>query len=115
MPDRKVVNPMNNPEIPPPLTDRPPPAADEPAPDDEEGSPDDDQAGLPIEEADVQAYCDEESQRRLWLRTIIPLLQLRSHDSDPSGRVQLAFDLLHIAACERAARILRGDLAGERG
>ena len=49
----------------------------------------------------IQAALDEESQKRLWLRAIIPLLQLRSHDSDPSGRVQLAFDLMHIAACER--------------
>ena len=58
----------------------------------------------------IQAALDEESQKRLWLRTIIPLLQLRSHDSDPSSRVQLAYDLMHIAACERASRLLRSDL-----
>jgi hypothetical protein len=52
----------------------------------------------------------DECQRRLWLRTIIPLLQLRSHNSDPSPRVQLAYDLMFIAATERAARILRSDL-----
>lgn len=63
---------------------------------------------------DIQAYIDEEVQKRLWLRTIIPLLQLRSHDTDPSGRVQLAFDLMHIAACERVARILRNDTPCER-
>lgn len=51
-----------------------------------------------------------ESDRRLWLRAIVPIVQLRSHESDPSGRVQLAFDLMHIAACERAARILQSDL-----
>jgi hypothetical protein len=61
----------------------------------------------------IQAALDEESQKRLWLRAIIPLLQLRSHDSDPSGRVQLAFDLMHIAACERASRLLRNDLPAE--
>jgi hypothetical protein len=61
----------------------------------------------------IQAALDEESQKRLWLRAIIPLLQLRSHDSDPSGRVQLAFDLMHIAACERASRLLRSDLPAE--
>jgi hypothetical protein len=61
----------------------------------------------------IQAALDEESQKRLWLRTIIPLLQLRSHDSDPSGRMQLAFDLMHIAACERASRLLRGDLPSD--
>jgi hypothetical protein len=58
----------------------------------------------------VTEVLDLETQRRLWLRAIIPLLELRSHDSDPSGRVQLAFDLMHIAACERVSRIVRGDL-----
>jgi hypothetical protein len=58
----------------------------------------------------VSEVLDLETQRRLWLRAIVPLLQLRSHDSDPSGRVQLAFDLMHIAACERVSRIVRGDL-----
>ncbi len=61
----------------------------------------------------IQAALNDESQQRLWLRTIIPLLQLRSHDSDPSGRVQLAYDLMHIAACERASRLLRSDLPSE--
>jgi hypothetical protein len=56
-----------------------------------------------------------DSEGRSWLRAITPLLALRSHDTDPSGRVQLAFDLLHVAACERAARILRADLAEDPG
>lgn len=47
---------------------------------------------------------------RLWPRTIAPLLALRSHDPDPSPRVQLAYDLMFIAATERAARILGSDL-----
>jgi len=58
------------------------------------------------QQADACDYIDEEAQKRLWVRTIIPLLQLRSHDSDPSGRVQLAFDLMHIAACECVSRLL---------
>ena len=58
----------------------------------------------------VAEALDLETQQRLWLRAIIPLLQLRSHDSDPSGRVQLAFDLMHIAACERVSRLVRADL-----
>jgi hypothetical protein len=58
----------------------------------------------------VNEALDLETQHRLWLRAIIPLLQLRSHDGDPSGRVQLAFDLMHIAACERVSRIVRADL-----
>jgi len=58
---------------------------------------------------------DLETQKRLWVRALIPLLQLRSRDSDASGRVQLALDLMHIAACERVSRILRSDLTGDRG
>jgi hypothetical protein len=61
----------------------------------------------------IQAALNEESQRRLWLRTITPLLQLRSRHSDPSDRVQLAYDLMHIAACERASRLLRSDRPSE--
>jgi hypothetical protein len=57
----------------------------------------------------VDDILDIETQKRLWLRAIIPLLQARSHDADPSGRVQFAFDLMHIAACERVGRILRSD------
>jgi hypothetical protein len=58
----------------------------------------------------VDAAIDDQVQQRLWLRAITPLLQLRSHESDPSGRVQLAFDLMHIAACERISRVLHSDL-----
>ena len=32
---------------------------------------------------------DLETQKRLWVRALTPLLQLRSHEDDPSGRVQL--------------------------
>jgi hypothetical protein len=62
---------------------------------------------------DVADILDFETQRRLWVRAIIPLLQLRSHDSDPSGRVQLAYDLMHIAATERVSRIMRSDLVDD--
>ena len=51
-----------------------------------------------------------DTQSRLWIRSLTPLLQLRSHDTDPSGRVQFAFDQMYISACERVARILRADL-----
>ena len=57
---------------------------------------------------------DLDLQHRLWVRVVVPLLQLRSHESDPNGRVQFAYDQMHIAACERVARILRSDLARER-
>ena len=62
--------------------------------------------------AELQA---DACQQRLWLKSITGLIQLRSHDPDPSDRVQLACDLMTIAACERAARILRSDLPADRG
>ena len=63
----------------------------------------------------VADIIDLETQKRLWVRALIPLLQVRSRDSDASGRVQLALDLMHIAACERISRILRSDLTRDRG
>ena len=62
----------------------------------------------------VAAIIDIETQKRLWFRAIIPLLQLRSRESDPSGRVQLALDLMHIAACERVRRLLQSDLPADQ-
>ena len=64
----------------------------------------------PTDDDLVAEIIDLETQKRLWLRALIPLLQLRSHDSDPSGRVQLAFDLMHIAACERIRCLLRSGM-----
>lgn len=58
----------------------------------------------------LTAVLDNESQQRLWIKAITPILQLRTHELDPSGRVRFAFDLMQIAACERVARILRSDL-----
>jgi hypothetical protein len=63
----------------------------------------------------VPEYPDTDVQNRLWLKAVVPLLQLRSHETDPSGRVQFAFDLMYIAACERVARILLGDLPTNLG
>jgi hypothetical protein len=78
-------------------------------------SPDDDlDDDSPTDDDLVAQLIDLETQKRLWLRAIIPLLQLRSRDSDPSGRVQLAFDLMHISACERARRLLRSDLPDDQ-
>jgi len=53
----------------------------------------------------------DEGRQRLWIRSLTPLLQLRTHETDPSSRVQFAFDQMYVAACERVARILRSDLA----
>jgi hypothetical protein len=68
----------------------------------------------PTEDDLVADLIDLETQKRLWLRALIPLLQLRSRDSDPSGRVQLAFDLMHISACDRVRRLLRSDLPDDQ-
>ena len=81
-------------------------ATTSPAPDLDDDNPTDDDL--------VAEIIDLETEKRLWLRTLIPLLQLRSHDTDPSGRVQLASDLMHIAACERARRLLRSDLPDDQ-
>lgn len=56
------------------------------------------------------AILDLEMQRRLWVRTLTAFMAARFHDEDPSPRVQLAYDLAHIAAAERLARIMRSDL-----
>jgi hypothetical protein len=65
---------------------------------------------------DEEVYADLEREAiasRLWIRALTPLLQLRSHETDPSSRVQFAFDQMYVAACERIARILRSDLTGD--
>jgi hypothetical protein len=74
---------------------------------------DPDEIGEPTAEDIAQQIIDLESQQRLWLKAILPLLQLRSPDADPSDRVQFAFDQMTIAACERAARILHSDLRSD--
>ncbi len=65
-------------------------------------------------EQDALDAAAEDVQARLWVRTLTPLLQLRSHDTDPSGRVQFAFDKLFVATCERVTRILESDLPKDR-
>jgi hypothetical protein len=61
-------------------------------------------------EQDALEAAATDGQARLWIRSLTPLLQLRSRETDPSSRVQFAFDQMYVAACERVARILRGDL-----
>jgi hypothetical protein len=79
-------------------------------PSEPEGPADDE----PTADEQIEAALDYEAQLRLWVRAILPLLQLRSHDSDPSPRVQLAFDKMHIAACERLERLMRSDIVPEK-
>jgi hypothetical protein len=69
----------------------------------------------------VQECLDADLQHRLWLKAVVPLLQLRTQETDTgivpgvcSGRVQFAFDRMYVAACERIARILRSDLGSDQ-
>ncbi|APW59207.1 hypothetical protein [Paludisphaera borealis] len=74
--------------------------------------PDDDQITDETENADddfVQ-YEAFEAQNRLWIKAIVPVLQVRMHDAQHNGRLQYALDRLQIAACERLTRILSSDL-----
>jgi hypothetical protein len=77
--------------------------------------PDPDSIEEPTADELVEAALDYEAQARLWVRALRSVLELRSHDSDPSDRVQLALDLLHIAVCERLSRICRADLPADGG
>lgn len=66
------------------------------------------------EEALQQSFGDVELEKRLWLRSMGAILLNRIAESDKSGRVQYALDMLAIAAAERAVRICGSDLAGDR-
>ena len=103
-PDPGPIRPLPGSGLNPPSD---PPVLGAELPDPDDGDDEDD--GNLIEWADIEA------QKRLMIRTLIPLLQLRSHDTDPSGRVQLAFDLMSIAVCERLCRIARSDLGKDQG
>lgn len=66
----------------------------------------------PIETA-AELLADE-SQSRLWLKALIPILQQRSAEPDHCPSVQAALDRMHRAAADRATRILRADLTTGR-
>jgi hypothetical protein len=61
----------------------------------------------------IRQQCELDSQQRLWLKAVIPLLQIQSQETEQSGRTQFAFDMMYIAACDRVARILRSDMRQE--
>jgi hypothetical protein len=65
-------------------------------------------------EAEEDDEAEGEATNMLALNEILPLSQYRltlsEFDRQPSDRVQFAMDCALIAACERVARILRGDL-----
>jgi hypothetical protein len=66
-------------------------------------------------EEDDEGEGEGEATNMLALNEILPLSQYRltlsEFDRAPSDRVQFAMDMALIAACERVARILRGDLS----
>jgi hypothetical protein len=59
---------------------------------------------------DFVRYEAFEAQNRLWIKAVVPILQLRPHEAPQNVRVQYALDRLQIAACERLVRILSSDL-----
>lgn len=61
----------------------------------------------------VAATRQLDTERRLWVRSLTPLLALRSRESDPSDRVQLALDLMMISACDRIRELLRGEIPSD--
>jgi hypothetical protein len=70
----------------------------------------------------TQEFLDLDVQHRLWLKAVVPLLQIRAQDPDSGGsvpaassRVQFAFDCMYISACERISRTLRSDLPSDEG
>ena len=69
----------------------------------------------PGNEQMIPDYPDVDVQNRLWLGAVVPLLQLRSHETDPNGSFQFAFDQMYVAACERVARSLQCDLPASPG
>jgi hypothetical protein len=78
------------------------------------GPADDQGPNLPGEDELVIEVADEpfdpDLPNRLWIKAIVPLLQLRSVEADHAGRVGFAFDQMFIAACERLSRIFGSDL-----
>ena len=65
-------------------------------------------AGDLATQAEIHAQLmDDGLEARRTIKVLTAVIQSRSHDTDPSGRVQLAYDLMHIAVAETLARICR--------
>jgi hypothetical protein len=74
--------------------------------------PPDDDSDLDADEQ-VQAAIDFELEHRRWLRSLLPVIW---DDRPPasSDAVEFGRNLVRLAACERACRILRSDLPEEK-
>jgi len=87
-------------------------------PDEPEPTEPDDGAADPLDLTPDQMMAEcvaIEAEKREWLKACRKIMAGRTHDSDPSSRVQFAADLVYVAAAERAARLLRSDMPDERG
>jgi hypothetical protein len=69
-----------------------------------------DEAAIADQVEAIVVELDAEAERRLWIETLVPVVGLWRPGSHPSGRVQLALDRMHIAACERLTRLCNSDL-----
>jgi hypothetical protein len=72
--------------------------------------PDDDRVEADETDDEFVRYEAFEAQNRLWIKAVVPILQLRPHEAPHNVRLQYALDRLRIAACERLVRILSSDL-----
>lgn len=79
-----------------------------------EEKPEDDETPEAVDDPVVE-FLTLERNDRLWLRAIVPLLQLHADgtEAEDCPRVQLAWRWMKVAACERVARIMRSDLPDE--
>jgi hypothetical protein len=70
---------------------------------------------MDVDEAIALAEAIEGNARK-WLRVLAPLIEALSNDYDSrESDVKGAANWALIAACERAGRICRSDLAGKKG
>ena len=65
----------------------------------------------PVADDAVSQANDFETQKHLWIQTLVPVLQARNPEKDSSDRVQFAFDMMFVAVADKIARICRSDLA----
>lgn len=63
-------------------------------------------------EGENEPFFDSGAEDRLMIGALLETIAVR-HRAEPSPRVQFALDMLTIAACERAIRIMRSDLPEE--
>ena len=63
-------------------------------------------------EAEAKALANR-AEVREWILALSKIANDRSTTLDRSARVQFAYDMMHIAVCERATRLLNSDISSE--